>query len=206
MQRWAAVIFGVLLVIATVVVVRSAGRPDATPKVASSTAGSSGKPVVLALPTTLPGGPSLSMPGGAQLPMLGDLDGGMPPLPTEEPTDAGGAILPNGSAAPMLADGAPKTVRFGAILFEYRGAETATRTTRTREDALAQAKTVAEHAQNDFAEAVKEGDKGSGEDFGMIQRGIFEPAPEYVLFNLKVGEVSEPVDSPRGFYIFKRLE
>lgn len=202
MQRWTAVLFGVLLVLATVVIVRGAGMPDRTPKAGASGA-PSGRPVVLALNPTVNLDDGLSMP--PPVPMF-DLDGGVPILPSDEPTDAGGTTLPSGSAAPMLDEGAPKSVRFGAILVEYRGAETATRTTRTRDEAQAIAKKLAADAQSDFSAAVKAGDKGSGEDFGSIPRNVFEPAPEYVLFNLKVGEVSEPVDSPRGFYVFKRIE
>lgn len=202
MQRWTAVVFGLLLVVATVVIVRGAGLPSRTPKPGGS---ASGRPVVLAINTSAPNlAPDLSMPPPG-MPMF-DLDGGLPPLPSDEPIDAGGTTLPSGSSAPQLDDGAPKSVRFGAILVEYRGAETATRTTRTRDEALAKAKQLATDAQSDFAAAVKAGDKGSGEDFGSIPRNIFEPAPEYVLFNLQVGQVSEPVDSPRGFYVFKRLE
>lgn len=204
MQRWTAVVFGLLLVVATVVIVRGAGMPPRTPKAAGSGA-ASGRPVVLALntstPPTLPGG-GLAIPPAPVF----DLDGGVPPLPSDEPIDAGGTTLPSGSSAPQLDDGAPKTVKFGAILVEYRGAETATRTTRTRDEAFAIAKQLATQAQEDFAAAVKGGDKGSGEDFGSIPRGILEPAPEFVLFNLPVGGVSEPVDSPRGYYVFKRIE
>ncbi|MFO0614758.1 MAG: peptidylprolyl isomerase [Polyangiaceae bacterium] len=204
MQRWTAVVFGVLLVVATVVIVRGVGMPPRTPKAAGSGA-SSGRPVVVALNTSSPKLPTdLSMPAPA-VPML-DLDGGVPSLPTGEPIDAGGTTLPSGSSAPQLDDGAPKNVRFGAVLVEYRGAETASRTTRTRDEALEIAKKLAADAHEDFAAAVKAGDKGSGEDFGSVPRGVFEPAPEYVLFNLKPGEVSEPVDSPRGFYVFKRID
>lgn len=202
MQRWTAVVFGVLLVLATVVIVRGVGMPPRTPK--APAASSSGRPVVLAIDPSKATLGDMSMPTPA-VPML-DLDGGLPTLPSDETIDAGGATLPSGSTAPLLDEGAPKQVKFGAILVEYRGAETATRTTRTRDEALEKAKKLSEEAQSDFAAAVKGGDKGSGEDFGAIPRGIFEPAPEYVLFNLKPGEVSEPVDSPRGFYVFKRIE
>jgi hypothetical protein len=37
-------------------------------------------------------------------------------------------------------------------------------------------------------------------------RGILEPAPEYVLFMLEKDQVSDPVDTPRGLWIVKRLE
>jgi hypothetical protein len=39
-----------------------------------------------------------------------------------------------------------------------------------------------------------------------VRLGILEPAPEYVLFTLGVGAVGGPVDTPRGYWIVKRLE
>ena len=41
---------------------------------------------------------------------------------------------------------------------------------------------------------------------GRIPRGMLEPAPEYVLFSLPKDGVSEPVDTPRGFWIVHRIE
>ena len=39
-----------------------------------------------------------------------------------------------------------------------------------------------------------------------IPRGVLESAPEYVLFSLPKGGVSEPVDTPRGYWIVQRIE
>ena len=39
-----------------------------------------------------------------------------------------------------------------------------------------------------------------------IPRGNLEPGPDFVLFSLAKGATSDPVDSPRGFLIFKRIE
>ena len=61
-------------------------------------------------------------------------------------------------------------------------------------------------AKSDFEAAVKKGDAGSTDDAGRMFRGILEPAPEYMLFSLQKGQVSDPVDTPRGFWIVKRIE
>jgi parvulin-like peptidyl-prolyl isomerase len=44
------------------------------------------------------------------------------------------------------------------------------------------------------------------EDAGRIPRGVLEPAAEYALFTLSPGAVSDPVETPRGFWIVKRIE
>ncbi len=75
---------------------------------------------------------------------------------------------------------------------------------RPKEEARVLAKRLAAKAKIDFSAAVVEGDKGSDDDYGDVPRGVLEPGPEYVLFTLRKGDVSDPVDSPRGFYIFKR--
>jgi PPIC-type PPIASE domain len=195
MQRWQAAFFGALLLLAVYVVVKESSprAPPLRPEEAAHSAAPA---------------PNIAKAAGDDRPLAFDLDAGIA-LPLDEPApDAGfgGETLPNGSAAPQLAAGAPKDISFGAILVEYQGVQGASRGARSRDDALALAKKLADEAKTDFAAAVKEGDKGSSEDFGSIPRGILEPGPEFVLFNLKVGEVSEPTDSPRGFYIFKRRE
>ena len=53
---------------------------------------------------------------------------------------------------------------------------------------------------------MQQGDGGSSDDIGHIKLGVLEPAPEYVLFTLAVDAVGGPVDTPRGFWIVKRLE
>ena len=44
------------------------------------------------------------------------------------------------------------------------------------------------------------------EDAGEMPREVLEREVEAVLFSLKPGEVSAPVDSPRGYYVFRRIE
>jgi hypothetical protein len=115
--------------------------------------------------------------------------------------------LPNGAPVPELPATAPKTVGFGVILFAYQGAQMAAKDAVSRSDALARAKAVIPEAQKDFEEAVKKGDRGSATDAGRIPRGVLEPAVEYVLFSLEKGAVhGEPIDTPRGFWVIKRIQ
>ncbi len=134
------------------------------------------------------------------------------PDPTQQ-SDAGGTVLLSGEAAPTLPADAPKSVVFGVVLVTYRGAQglpgapRLPATVRSKEAALELAKQLAELAKTDFKEAVGKGDKpGSMENAGRIPRGVLEPAPEYVLFSLAKGGVSEPVDTPRGYWIVQRVE
>jgi hypothetical protein len=106
----------------------------------------------------------------------------------------------------LLPQGSPKTVRFGVILVQYRGAELAPAQARPKPEALILARTLAEAASTDFKAQVHRGDPGSMEDAGRIPRGVLEPSVEYALFMLPRGGVSEPIDTPRGFWIVRRIE
>jgi hypothetical protein len=130
------------------------------------------------------------------------------PVPTESPfatTDAGATLL-DGAPAPHLPGDAPKSVVFGVILLQYKGAQGAPPSARSREAALDLARQIAADAKTDFKAALAKGDKGSQENAGRIPRGMLEPAPEFVLFSLPKDGVSEPVDTPRGFWIVHRIE
>lgn len=144
-------------------------------------------------------------------------DGGMPLLITDlldrpEPRiDAGiGATLFDGSPVPALPLNAPRQVRFGVVLVSYEGAQPSPTSgrvsSRSKGDARALAEKLYATAQQDFHAAVQQGDGGSSDDVGRVKLGILEPAPEYVLFTLPIDGVGGPVDTPRGFWIVKRLE
>ncbi len=120
-------------------------------------------------------------------------------------SDAGITLL-SGEAPPGLPAEAPKKVRFGVVLIQYRGAQGATQNARSKDAALALARELAEVAKTDFKAAIGKGDKGSTDDLGYLPRGVLEPAPEYELFSLPTGGVSGPVDTPRGFWIARRIE
>lgn len=115
--------------------------------------------------------------------------------------------MPNGTAVPELPASAPKTVSFGVVLFSYKGAQGAPTDAPPRAQALSRARAVLDEAKTNFHEAVKKGDRGSTEDAGRLPRGVLEPYPEYVLFALPKGAVhAEPVDTPRGYWIIKRID
>jgi hypothetical protein len=124
-----------------------------------------------------------------------------PPLAAAFAQDAGGGAEP--SALPSTA---PKMVRFGVILIQYRGAQGAPPAARGKAEALEQARSIAEAAKADFKAAVSKGDPGSTDDAGRMPRGVLEPATEYTLFMLDKGGVSDPIDTPRGFWIVKRAD
>jgi hypothetical protein len=92
------------------------------------------------------------------------------------------------------------------VLVSYEGVEDAPRKARPKGEALALATKLAEEAKGDFHGAVQHGDSGSSDDVGVVTRGVLEPGPEGALFALPVGGVSGVIDTPRGFWIAKRLE
>lgn len=201
MHKWTAILFAALVIGAGALVVLPNIRRDA-PK--TSTASDAGVSDAGSTEITDAGAP------------LGDAE--VPGEPTGEPdptqvADGGGTLLLSGEAAPTLPADAPKSVVFGVVLVTYRGAQglpgapRLPATVRTREAALELAKQLAELAKTDFKAAVAKGDKpGSMDNAGRIPRGVLEPAPEFVLFSLAKGAVSEPVDTPRGYWIVQRIE
>lgn len=130
------------------------------------------------------------------------LDGGIDDLDLQ--MDAG-FEMPDGGKLPELSD-APKSVTFGVVLVQFKGAQGAKADARSYEEAQALAAELAPLAKEDFEAAVKKGDPGSTKDAGRMFRNILEPAPEAVLFSLEKGQVSDPVDTPRGIWIVKRLK
>ena len=115
-------------------------------------------------------------------------------------------LMPDGSPVPGLPTSAPERVKLGVALFKYTGAQGASDSTRSRDAAEALAKEAIELAKTDFAAAVKKGDRGSNENIGWIQQRILERSVEYAVFTLDKGDVSpEPIDTPRGFWVAKRI-
>ncbi len=128
-------------------------------------------------------------------------------LPEDVPNPTGFDRLPDGSKAPPLPDNAPLTVRFGVVLINYRGAQFAGADARDKAEAQKRALAMVDDAKKDFAAAASRGDRGSTADAGRIPRGILEPAVEYALFMLPKGEVyPQPIDTPRGFWVIRRID
>ncbi len=78
------------------------------------------------------------------------------------------------------------------------------------EAARKKALALAEEARKpgvDFAKLAKEKSEGSsredGGDLGFFRRGVMVPAFERIAFNLKEGEVSEPVRTQFGWHVLK---
>lgn len=206
MQRWLTTLVGAAVVVLAIWLVARDFHPpqaighDPSPHPAS-VAGDAGPP---------PGAP-----GSAAAPAPVD-DAGAPLLLTdllqpEERMDGGvGAVMPDGSPVPPLPMSAPREVHFGVVLVSYAGAQPSPGSgrvaTRSKTDARALAEKLLATAKQDFHAAVQQGDAGSADDVGTVKLGILEPAPEYVLFTLPIDGVGGPVDTPRGYWIVKRLQ
>ena len=122
-------------------------------------------------------------------------------------TDGGltlGIQLDAGALA-NLGSTAPRSVKLGVVLVQFAGAEGAT-SQRSKADALKRAHELQEQAKTDFSGAVKAGDQGSAADIGRIPRGVLEQPTEVAVFSLAAGELSEPLETPRGYWVVKRLE
>jgi len=116
--------------------------------------------------------------------------------------------IPSGPDArqPLLPPTAPNDVVFGAILITFEGVQGAPNKARTKAAALELAKRLLPVAQGNFEDATKQGDPGSTANAGSIRRGILEPTVEYALFTLDKGSVyPEPIETPRGYWIMRRI-
>jgi len=106
----------------------------------------------------------------------------------------------------MAFDASTRSVKVGVVLVQYAGAQGALPTARPKAAALDLARKLADEAKTDFHQAVTHGDSGSADDIGRIGRGILEPQVEGVLFTMSAGQTSEPIETPRGYWVVKRLE
>jgi hypothetical protein len=142
-----------------------------------------------------------------------------------EPTDAGAPIaaLPD-AAAPnddaglalqplplfdgglLMPSSAPRSVKIGVVLVAFAGAEGAPNGARSKKDALGIADRLLADAKSDFHKAVTSGDTGSSDDIGRLPRGVLDPHTEAVVFALNAGDVSDVLETPRGYWIVKRIE
>jgi hypothetical protein len=204
-ERWVTTLVGLAVVVVAVWLVAHNFQPpkaighDPAPRPSASVDDGGGLMFALG-----DGGGALEGDAGTLL--LSDLLGPDPRI------DAGvGGRMPDGTLVPPLPLTVPRQVRFGVVLVSYAGAQPsaagASRTpSRSKTDAQALASTLLLTATTDFHAAVQQGDGGSSDDVGRVKLGVLEPAPEYVLFTLGIDGVGGPVDTPRGYWIVKRLE
>lgn len=145
--------------------------------------------------------PASPAPSGSASPAS---DGG--PIAFDPHGDGGLDLLSLLGDAGAMPSGAPRTVKLGVVLVQFTGAEGASSSARAKPDAFKHAQELAERARTDFKAAVKAGDSGSSEDIGRIPRGVLEKSTELAVFSLAAGDVSEPLETPRGYWVVKRLE
>jgi hypothetical protein len=115
------------------------------------------------------------------------------------------------AGVPPLPLNAPRQVRFGVVLVSYAGAQPsaavgARPAKRSKDEAKALADRLRVTAETDFHAAVQQGDAGSADDVGHVLQGILEPPLEYQLFTLPPGQIAGPWDTPRGFWIVRRID
>jgi hypothetical protein len=198
MQRTTSVTVGLLFIAAVAAVAVLGLRPKREPELAAPP-----KPSVSALAATS----ASAAPSGSGLPTNADAPDGDGAVPGELAVTEGFENFPDGGKVPELPASAPARIGFGAVIFQYKGAQNAPTDARTKEEARKKAAETIELAQKDFAAAVAKGDKGSTTDAGRLPRGVIEPPIEYVLFMLEKGKVHpEPLDTPRGYWVVRRNE
>jgi NIMA-interacting peptidyl-prolyl cis-trans isomerase 1 len=108
----------------------------------------------------------------------------------------------------------PETIIAQHVLVTYRGAKRAPKSvTRTKIEAKARAQEVVSKilAGTAFEDIVKtySDDQGSVDRMGSLgkfHKGDMDPAFSTAAFALKVGEVSDVVETPFGFHIIKRTQ
>jgi hypothetical protein len=208
MQRWittwvgvAVVVFAVWMVARNVRPPQPSGRLDTGGDVGAEDGGG----ILTAYgDAATPTGAAPADDGGGPLFLTDLLLGG-------SPGDAAvGSTMADGTPVPPLPRSTPRQVRFGVVLVSYAGTQPSAGGSRpparSRAEARALSDRLVEAARRDFHAAVQQGDPGSADDLGQVKTGILEPAPEFVLFTLPVDGVGGPVDTPRGYWIVKRLE
>jgi hypothetical protein len=194
MQRWATVVIGAFLVAALGALVWK-GPPAPASGELTGNAEHASHPT--APPETKPALDAGLWDDTLFADLLGADAQAARPSAAADPSAEPGIPLPQGS---------PKSIHFGVILVQYRGAQAAPASSRSKEEAASMARTLAEGAKSDFKAQVAKGDPGSTDDAGRMPRGVLEPTTEFALFTLPPGGVSDPIDTPRGFWIVRRIE
>jgi parvulin-like peptidyl-prolyl isomerase len=106
----------------------------------------------------------------------------------------------------------PETIALRHILISWQGQRLGSKEKRTKEQALALAEQLHKRALagEDFSELAQEysDDKGSAARRGWLgpgQKDTWVPAFSEAAFQLQVGEVSPPTESPFGYHLIQRV-
>jgi hypothetical protein len=183
-QRWASIVVGaaVIVLVGWMTFEAESARPIKKD-------GDAASPAATPPATTSPADAGLATASAS-----GELDAGLF-LPTLSLGDA--AVLPSGG---------PRAVKIGVVLVSFAGAEGAPPNARSKKDAQVIAERLGADARSDFHHAVTSGDPGSADDIGRLPRGVLDPRTEVAVFSLSPGEVSDVLETPRGYWIVKRID
>ena len=123
-----------------------------------------------------------------------------PPAASASPS----ASAPASAAAPAASAAAPvlperEIAGAAQILVTWKGADLAPKTvTRTKEAA----RKIAEEAAKKYSD--DEGSKNIGGAIGNFEKNAMPEAFSKATFAMKVGEISDVVETPRGYHVIKR--
>jgi hypothetical protein len=189
-QRWASILVGMTVV----ALVGFMTYESSMPRAAGAHGADAAAPVASA--NAAKASPATGDAGATAMAME-DVDGGLY-LPSLSLGDAG--------ASAVMPSGAPRHVKIGVVLVSFAGAEGAPPNARSKKDAQAIADRLGADARSDFHHAVTGGDQGSADDIGRLPRGVLDPRTEVAVFGLAPGEISDVLETPRGYWIVKRIE
>lgn len=192
-QRWASIISGAAVICLVTWLTYETGNATARPPRLDADAAAAAS-AAAAQTQAAPPATATSVSGDAGIGPVEQLDASffLPPLTLG---DAG--VLPSS---------APRTVKIGVVLVSFQGAEGAPPNARSKRDAQAIAERLGQDARSDFHHAVTSGDTGSSDDIGRLPRGVLDPRTEVAVFALAPGEISDVLETPRGYWIVKRIE
>lgn len=136
-----------------------------------------------------------------------------PAKPTKPTTTAKPTTSTTSTTSAPPATATPPEYAGAHVLIAYKGAQRAKPTiTRTKAEALARAKKIAEQATAgaDFAKLAADNSDGPsakrGGSLGTWTKGRMVPEFDAAIEKLAIGGVSEPVETGFGYHVIKRLK
>lgn len=134
------------------------------------------------------------------------------PQATEAPAHPGGSAIAPGTVETPLAEAEPEVIAAQHVLVAYRGAKRAPGgITRSKDEAKKRAEEALAKARkgDDFTEVVKaySDEPGAAERLGSLgkfKRDVMAKPFADAAFKLKVGEISDVVETEFGFHVIKR--